>query len=176
MTPVPLKRLLDRVRRSLFTWPTSRDWLELLAAAAVLAMIAGPAGMATGLLSWAPQGPGVLAASAVTVFFVPALGEELLFRGPWIPGRDEARRPLWPILGSTAAFVLWHVLETTWLPKAAPLFLRPDFLAWAALLGIACAALRYRSGSLWPPVILHWAAVVAWETWLGGPAGIAALR
>ncbi len=61
------------------------------------------------------------------------------------------------------------------LPKAGPLFLRPDFLAWTVALGLVCAVLRRRSGSLWPPVLLHWAAVVAWQGWLGGP-GLEALR
>jgi len=137
-------------------------------------VIAGPAGFATGLLRWEPR-PFQLGA-AIGVLFVPALGEELLFRGPWIPDRSEAAKPYAAIALTTAAFCLWHVLETTWLPRAAPLFLRPDFLAWTVLLGLACAILRRRSGSLWPPVILHWAAVVAWETWLGGPSGIEALR
>ncbi len=134
----------------------------------------GPAGFATGLLRWAPQ-PFQLG-SAAGVFVIPALGEELLFRGVWIPDRSEGGGAARPILWTTIAFSLWHVLETRWLPRAAPLFLRADFLAWTALLGLACAILRRRSGSLWPPVILHWAAVVAWETWLGGPSGIDALR
>ena len=168
--------LLRRLRSGLTTLPRSRDWLELLAAAVLLAVIVGPVGLATGMLRWAPQGTGVLVSSALSVIFIPALGEELLFRGPWIPGRSEGASPLRPIALSTTAFCLWHVLETTWLPGARPLFLRADFLAWTVLLGLACAVLRFRSGSLWPAVILHWAAVVAWETWLGGPVGIDALR
>ena len=171
-----MKTLLRRLASGLTTLPRPLDWLELLVAVVLLAVIVGPAGLATGMLRWAPQGTGVLLSSALSVIFIPALGEELLFRGPWIPNRSEGVRPLWPIIISTAAFSSWHVLETIWLPGARPLFLRADFLAWTALLGIACAVLRFRSGSLWPPVILHWAAVVAWETWLGGPVGIAALR
>jgi predicted Abi (CAAX) family protease len=165
---------VQRLIWGLTTLPRPRDWLELLAAAGLLAAVVGPAGFATGLLRWAPRpfqlGP------ALSVIVIPALGEELMFRGPWIPDRREGVGAARPILWTTIAFTLWHVLETTWLPRAAPLFLRPDFLAWAAVLGLACAILRRRSGSLWPPVILHWAAVVAWETWLGGPSGIEALR
>jgi predicted Abi (CAAX) family protease len=169
-----VRRLLQRLRSALTTAPRARDWLELAAVAALFAAVLGPAGFATGLLRWAPKPFEPL--PAFGVFFIPALGEELMFRGPWIPGRGESGHAARPILWTTVAFTLWHVLETRWLPRAAPLFLRWDFLAWAALLGLACAVLRRRSGSLWPPVILHWAAVVAWETWLGGPAGIADLR
>ena len=169
-----LALLLKRLRQSLTTLPRPRDWLELLVAAGLLAVIVGPAGLATGLLRWAPRAIdlGAVAGS----FFVPALGEELMFRGPWIPARSEGAGAARPILWTTVGFSLWHILETTWLPRAAPIFQRPDFLAWTALLGLGCAILRRRSGSLWPAVILHWAAVVAWETWLGGPAGIEALR
>jgi predicted Abi (CAAX) family protease len=169
-----LALLLRRLRHGLTTLPRLRDWLELALAASVLAVIVGPLGLATGLLRWAPRPIDLVAIAGV--FFVPALGEELLFRGPWIPERSEGVSAARPILWTTVAFTLWHVFETTWLPRAAPLFERPDFLAWTALLGLACAILRRRSGSLWPAVILHWAAVVAWETWLGGPSGIEALR
>jgi predicted Abi (CAAX) family protease len=167
-------RLLRRLVSALTTLPGPRDWLELLAAAAALALIVGPAGIATGLLRWAPRPLALI--PAFSAFVIPALGEELMFRGPWIPDRSEAGGAGRAILWTTIAFVLWHMLETIWLPRAATLFTRPDFLAWAALLGLACAILRRRSGSLWPPVVLHWAAVVAWETWLGGPSGIADLR
>lgn len=166
--------LLQRVRRGLTTLPSPRNLVELMAAAAALTAIVLPVGLATGLLHWTPRPFRLL--PALSIIVIPALGEELMFRGPWIPDRSESARP-WPaILATTTAFCLWHVLETTWLPRAAPIFLRPDFLAWTVLLGLACAILRRRSGSLWPPVALHWAAVLAWETWLGGPSGIEALR
>ncbi len=58
---------------------------------------------------------------------------------------------------------------------AAPIFLRADFLACAAILGAGCAIIRWRTASLWPAVILHWLMVVVWQTWLGG-AGVGALR
>jgi predicted Abi (CAAX) family protease len=166
--------LLRRLRSGLTTLPRLRDWLELLLLAAVLGAITIPVGLWTGLLCLTPR--PLDPAAMATAFFVPALGEELMFRGAWIPDRREGRGAALPILLTTIAFSSWHILETTWLPKAETLFRRPDFLAWTALLGLACALLRRRSGSLWPPVILHWAVVVAWETWLGGPSGIDALR
>jgi predicted Abi (CAAX) family protease len=102
------------------------------------------------------------------VLFVPALGEEIPFRGLLVPARDEAGRPWTAIALSTALYVAWHPLEAlTFMPKAT-MFLRPDFLACTAILGLGCALMRWRTGSLWPAVILHGGFVVVWQTWLGG--------
>jgi predicted Abi (CAAX) family protease len=110
----------------------------------------------------------------VSVFFVPAIGEEAVFRGVLVPDRSEAARPALAIAAATAIFTTWHGVETLFLPHAAPIFLRADFLTCAALLGTGCAIVRWRTGSLWPAVILHWLSVVVWQTWLGGP-GLGAL-
>jgi predicted Abi (CAAX) family protease len=165
-----------RLWRSLATVPTGRDVIELGLAAALVAAVVGPAGFATGLLTWRPRpGPEVLRLAAAALL-APGLGEEAPFRGALVPDRREAISPALPILLSTGVFSLWHLVEaTTFLPRARPLFLRADFLAWTVLLGLVCAVLRRRSGSLWPAVLLHWAAVVAWQGWLGGP-GAAELR
>jgi predicted Abi (CAAX) family protease len=160
--------ILARLRRALTTVPTPRDWVEALVGAAVLAGVFGPLGFATGLLRFEPRPAAVILKCALVVLFVPALGEELPFRGAAIPDRTETPRARTAILASTAVFTGWHMLETLWLPEERTTFLRPDFLAWAAALGLVCAILRRRSGSIWPPVVLHWAAVVAWMGWLGG--------
>ena len=112
-----MRPLLHRLRTGLTTLPRWRDGLELLLAAALLAAIVGPIGLATGLVRWEPRPiqPGAIAG----VFFIPALGEELIFRGPWIPDRGETTGAARPILWTTIAFSLWHILETTWLPRAA---------------------------------------------------------
>jgi membrane protease YdiL (CAAX protease family) len=59
------------------------------------------------------------------------------------------------------------VRDDTFLPQAM-MFLRPDFLACTAILGLGCVLMRWRTGSLWPAVILHGGFVVVWQTWLGG--------
>ena len=41
-------------------------------------------------------------------------------------------------------------------------------LATTAIEGLGCALIRWRTGSLWPAVALHWLEVVVWQTWLGG--------
>lgn len=156
-----------RLARSLTTLPDARGWglcaLVALAAGALMAAI----GVTTGLYALTPAVPG-LPLRLVAVLFVPALGEEIPFRGLLVPGRDETRRPWLAIAASTALYVLWHPLEAlTFLPRAG-MFLRPDFLACTAILGLACALMRWRTGSLWPAVILHGGFVAVWQTWLGG--------
>jgi predicted Abi (CAAX) family protease len=49
-------------------------------------------------------------------------------------------------------------------------FLEPRFLLCAGFLGLACALMRYRTGSLWPAVAFHAVAVWAWQGFLGGPS------
>jgi predicted Abi (CAAX) family protease len=163
-----------RLKRALTTAPSRRDWWELLVVLVIVAGVAGPLGLHTGLLHWAPQPWPATLQAAVIVILIPALGEELPFRALLIPDRKEASSALWPVLISTALFTGWHVVETLWQPQERALFLRPDFLAWAAWLGLWCAILRRRSGSVWLGVILHWATVVVWIGWLGGPAMTAA--
>ena len=152
--------------RSLTTLPSPRGWalcgLVALTTGALMAAI----GFTTGLYALTPAAPG-LALRLLSVLFVPALGEEIPFRGLLVPG-PEAKRP-WPAIAlSTALYVAWHPLEAlTFLPRAT-MFLRPDFLACTAILGLGCGMMRWRTGSLWPAVILHGGFVVVWQTWLGG--------
>jgi predicted Abi (CAAX) family protease len=107
---------------------------------------------------------------ALRALLIPALGEELFFRAALAPGREEGGRVAAPIVNSTLLFTLWHVVETGFLPGSAATFLRADFLTLAALLGLACAILRWRSNSIWTAVALHWIVVVAWQGWFGGPS------
>jgi predicted Abi (CAAX) family protease len=159
-----------RLLRSLITLPRPRDLGELVLAGLLLALIAGPAGFKTCLLSWHPRPWAETLALALPALIAPGLGEELAFRGLLIPDRRESASAWISICLSTALFCGWHVLEAaTFLPRAWPLFTRPDFLAWTVILGLCCAALRRRSGSIWTAVILHWLAVVVWQGWLGGP-------
>ncbi|MBI3439013.1 MAG: CPBP family intramembrane metalloprotease [Proteobacteria bacterium] len=103
-------------------------------------------------------------------FLAPALSEELVFRAALIPGREERSSGFAWITASTVLFTLWHVIETVFLPGGSAFFRRFDFLVLAALLGLLCGLLRWRSGSVWSSVFLHWLAAVAWIGWFGGPS------
>ncbi|WP_375548396.1 CPBP family glutamic-type intramembrane protease [Oceanicaulis alexandrii] len=104
----------------------------------------------------------------IVAFFIPALGEEFIFRGILLP-RPQGWRQIWVTsLLSVAMFVLWHPLQV-WigLPTGQPIFLTPGFLILVAGLGLICTALTLRSGSLWPAVIVHWLVVVGWKAGTG---------
>ena len=161
--------LARRVLRAVSIRPRLRDWMETAYAAAVLAA-AAPMFVATGL--WRLGAPDLtgLPGLAFLLLLTPALLEELVFRAALIPDRSEAPNVVLAIFMSSAVFVLWHPLEAfTFLPEARDLFTRPDFLLTAGLLGLLCALLRRRSGSIWTAVALHWGAVLVWKVWLGGP-------
>lgn len=162
-------RVASRVVLALRTWPSSKDWIEALIALFALSLVLGAFGWTTGLLHWAPRSGGEIAHLAATSFFAPALLEELVFRAALVSAHSEVKAARAPILLSVALFTAWHVAETLWLPRAAPLFLRWDFLLSAAALGATCALLRWLSGSIWSAVALHWALVIGWLGWLGGP-------
>ena len=161
--------MVNRLVSAFRTWPDAAGWGLCAAVSAVtLVGIAVMAGL-TGLVRWQPDFAG-WPLRLVMILLVPALSEELVFRGLLTPTRGKgAHDRLW-LVGGVTAFVLWHVVEAlTFLPGAAHLFLRPDFLVCAAMLGTACAAMRYRTGSLWPAVLLHGLVVFVWQVALGGP-------
>lgn len=161
-----------RLLASLRTLPSPRGWAFSLAVSAITLAVMAAIGFATGLYHLTPAQPG-LPLRMLTILFVPALGEELPFRGLLTPGPNESARPRLAIAVSTTLYVLWHVVEAmTFLRPAAGVFLRPDFLLCCAVLGLGCAITRHKTGSIWPAVLLHWALVVAWQTWLGGVSAL----
>ena len=168
-----LAAAVRRLWRALASLPDAGGWFfSAVVGGLVLAAMAA-VGFSGGLYRFAPASLPPL--RLVSVFFVPALSEEAAFRGFLIPDRSETGRPFAAIAVATTIFTGWHVVETVFLRHAAPIFLRVDFLACAAILGAGCAVIRWRTNSLWPAVGLHWLVVVVWQTWLGGP-GIEALR
>lgn len=161
--------MVNRLVSALRTWPDAAGWrLCAVVSAVALAVIAVIAGL-SGLVRWQPDLTDWPLRSGM-VLLVPALTEEIVFRGLLTPSRGESRHDQLWFWAGLAAFVLWHVVEAlTFLSGAAYLFLRPDFLACAGLLGAACALMRYRTGSLWPAVLLHGVTVFIWQTALNGP-------
>ena len=159
--------LLRRLVRSLAIWPSLKEWLEsaaiLLLSVLAIALIAEFGG----LIRWQPR--PLAWDLGLSVFFVPAFVEEAVFRGLLVPARGETSRPVLWIAASVAVFVLWHAFEALTFLTGAHVFLSPVFLACAGMLGLGCAIVRYRTGSLWPCVLGHGLLVWFWHTWFGGP-------
>ena len=124
-----------------------------------------------GVANWSPQPltPSSLALVAA-MLLIPSLGEELLFRGLLFPAKSSPDM-LAGTVASVLIFVLWHPLQY-WSglgPAWSEIFLRADFLACVAILGIGLSVMRVVAGSLWPPIIFHWLVVAAWKMLFDGP-------
>ena len=108
----------------------------------------------------------------VSVLVHPAFVEELIFRALLVPRRTEAmpRSGLYARAGlALLVYVAAHPLNALlfW-PAALPVFANPFYLTLASLLGLTCTAAYLISGSIWPPVAIHWLTVVLWLLLLGG--------
>ena len=166
--------MVNRLISALRTWTDIAGWRWCAFVSALAVTGIGVVASLSGFIRWQPDFADWPVRLGM-ILLVPALSEELVFRGLLTPTRGEGVHDCWWLIGGVAAFVLWHVVEAlTFLPRAAYLFLRPDFLLCAAMLGAACAVMRYRTGSLWPAVLLHGVTVFIWQVFLGGP-GVAQL-
>jgi predicted Abi (CAAX) family protease len=148
--------------------PDGAGWrrvcFELAWALPLLLIVAHAAGLAR--LQTPPEASTV-AMLAATLFVMPALLEELLFRGLIIP--REGPKAKWIAL-SVLLFVLWHPLQVvTFGPPWAESFLDPWFLIVVAILGLAVARMYAATRSLWSSILTHWLVVFGWKTLLGGP-------
>ncbi|MEO0488081.1 MAG: hypothetical protein AAFZ49_00815, partial [Cyanobacteria bacterium J06659_2] len=77
-------------------------------------------------------------------------------------------------LVSLGVFIVSHPLNAiVFFPTRRTTFFDPIFLTLAGLLGGICTLAYGLSGSLWPPVLLHWVIVVIWLLLFGGERRIA---
>lgn len=165
--------LWQRIRKAFTTLPTRRDYIDLFVVTVAFGAVAVPFGLWTGFLEL--TGPkdsfGILVAYSLVAFVLPGVAEELVFRVLPLPHPSEHVQAgkLPAAIIALILFVLWHPVNAYFfVPWARALFYRPDFLVVAGLLGIGATYLYYRSGSIWPGVIFHWAVDVAWKIGCGG--------
>ena len=165
------------LRRLVLAWttvPGAQEWFRAALLLAVLTVLLLPVGLKTGFLrTGAPGLPMSRIAGVLLVSLVlPSLAEELLFRALLLPHPTEnvsaTARWLWGV-SNVVAFVAYHPLNALrHAPAKRAVLTNPVFLGMAALLGAACVAAYFISGSLWPPVAIHWLVVVVWLLLLGG--------
>lgn len=156
--------------RALLIWPDSGRWKAAFGVALPTAAIIALCGYLGGWLRFDPVMDLQSALVAVMIlFFIPALVEELVFRGvllSWFATFSQR----WGNWLSAILFTLWHPFQalTFGLPWSA-IFLQPSFLFATFLLGIVLIHIRIVSQSLWPVIVIHWILVLLWKLFFGGP-------
>lgn len=167
-----MNQMAPRVRTAVGTPPKPGHLPSMLFEMAWLLPLLLLLGFAGGLMSWSPRFDEQLLRLALVAIVAPAFGEELLFRAVLLPPpRKDRPIPVRPVAMSTALFVLWHPAQALIFgPHWATVVLNLWFLAAVAAFGIASSRLYWRTGSIWPSVMLHWLVVVGWKALLGGPS------
>ncbi|MGB3136376.1 MAG: CPBP family glutamic-type intramembrane protease [Nodosilinea sp.] len=171
---IALKLTLHRLRRASTTWPRLYDWLLAAGLTLALGIVTIPLGLRSHflLLAVADVSWGSGLRLAARVLLVPALLEEGFWRVLLLPHPTEimSDRKRWrlglPVLG---LFVVMHPLNAmTLYPAAFATFTNPMFLLSAALLGLICTIVYWKSGSWWLVTTMHWLVVMVWLLFLGG--------
>lgn len=168
-----LNLIRHRISLALTTVPNLRDWRLTGISLFIYGIVALAVGMPSQFLQWtAPvdHWPQVM----ITTLFIPAIFEEIIFRGLLLPHPQEnpsaKHRFLWGGI-NLILFVIYHPINgLTLYEPGYYVFRDPYFLVLATLLGLICILIYQRTGSIWPPVVIHWIVVIVWICLLGGMA------
>ncbi|MGB5723064.1 MAG: CPBP family glutamic-type intramembrane protease [Parasphingorhabdus sp.] len=156
--------------RALQIWPDMGRWKAALGITLPTAAIIALAGYVGGWVTF-DQVPDFQSALIATVilFFIPALAEEIIFRGvllSWFATFSQR----WGNWLSAILFMLWHPFQAlTFGPPWSAIFLQPSFLFATFILAIILTHIRMVSQSLWPVIVIHWLLVLLWKLFFGGP-------
>ena len=157
----------------MFRWPDWAIWQQTALIFVVFAISSSAIVVATGLFEFRiANNPYTLLRASLFALIIPSLLEELMFRGPLVAlqTRIHASAMTAAALASLTLFVLWHPFNAAFmLTEAQSLFFDWRFLVLALFLGIATTTAALRARSIWPAVAIHWAAVVTWKAFFGGP-------
>lgn len=168
-----LNTLVLKVASALTNWPDPAGWGFTITIMLLLAALSFLAGVPTRFIRARPvRSLPVILAVALAGFITPAFAEELVFRVLLSPSRQDeisvTVRLGWTAL-ATAAYVLYHPLNGLFFLKAGrSVFRDPVFLLLTTLLGAALSYLYYRTGSIWPCVLVHWVYTTSWLLFFGG--------
>lgn len=164
----------SRLVNSFLTLPSSSDWIWTAILLLISSLIIVPLGFKLKFLkAEAPQisWKTALRIALVTLVF-PATLEELVFRVLLLPHNTEQASLINQLsFGSISLilFVIYHPLNATFFIKnARATFSNFTFLSFVAILAISCNLSYSKSGSIYPPIIIHWSFVLIWLLCLGG--------
>ncbi|MEH2168506.1 MAG: CPBP family glutamic-type intramembrane protease [Nostoc sp.] len=163
-----------RLINSVSTFINSNDWIWIITLFIIFSLVGIPLGFKLGLLRFeiAKISCKILLRTALITLIIPVAAEEAFFRVLLLPNKVEqaslVTNWLWGSI-SLILFVVYHPLNATFfIRNARATFNSFAFLTLAAILGIVCTIAYLKSGSIYPPVILHWVFVLGWLMGLGG--------
>jgi predicted Abi (CAAX) family protease len=168
-----INRLID-VKRGLAILPKGSDLLFSVVVFLIYMAVALPVGFCSGFFTigvlktdiW------VMIALPISLFFIPSLLEEIVFRGFLIPHKERSVsniHVLFYAAFSIILFIAWHPINAMTInPPAYTMFTNPLFLSLAAIMAIACTITYIKTGSLWVPIAIHWLTVLVWVFLLNG--------
>ncbi|MBD1922358.1 CPBP family intramembrane metalloprotease [Microcoleus sp. FACHB-831] len=163
--------VIQRLITAILTIPATQDWIYAALLLLIYAVISLPIGLKYRFIQFDIQSSRkIVAAVMLGALVMPGITEELFFRVLLLPHPTEnaslAAQLIWGSI-SLIVFIVYHPLNI-FAPGHDVTFRNPVFLLLAALLGIVCTVSYLQSGSLWPPVVIHWLIVVVWLLLLGG--------
>lgn len=101
--------------------------------------------------------------------FIPATGEEILFRGGLIFTRSEPQSFVAFSVISLVLFIAWHYLMSKFLPNSASqTFKKFWFLFCAGIIGVVGNILVFLNGNLWGAILFHALIVSLWQKFFSG--------
>jgi predicted Abi (CAAX) family protease len=161
--------VIRRLSGLISTIPSLATWARLLCL--LLALLAASWLLdRLGLARWQPDFAFLLGFGAIAGLGT-AFAEETLFRGILLKPPPEGTGGFGPAALSAILFALWHPFQTLFYhPLWEPYAWRWWFLVGTALLGFACARFTLFTRSIWPAVVLHLVAALAWKTLYGIPS------
>jgi predicted Abi (CAAX) family protease len=166
--------LVERVVTAWQTPATGEAWLVATVLLGLYSLVTLPVAFKVGFTQVNPVKLSVkdrVAVSAIALI-MPSIFEEVVFRVFLLPhpkeGASLEAQWIWGAI-ALVIFVVSHPLNSyTFFPASRATFLQPIFLVAAGFLGVVCSLSYLQSGSLWPPVVIHWIVVVIWLLVLGG--------
>ena len=167
--------LAERLRLAYTTLPSAQAWVVVCLILGIYAGLSLLIVRGSSVLKF-QKGRltvGQILALAAIAIFSPSLLEETLYRGLLLPHPTEgvalSESLLWHGI-SLSLFVLSHpfIARFVW-PWSRFLFYNAGFLTIVCLLGLSTSFSYSYTGSIWPPVFIHWFTIVMWKSFFGGP-------
>ena len=164
----------SRLAISFLTLPSNEDWVGTTLLLIIFSLIVIPLGLKLKFLRI--EIPKISSKALVRLvlmtLFLPAALEEVFFRVLLLPHKSEQvslSNQFFLIIVSLVLFIVSHPLNAIFFRRnAKTTFNSFAFLTFAAILGVVCTIAYLKSGSIYPPIILHWIFVLGWLLGFGG--------